>query len=49
MSDEYSRLLLALKAQGLIQDFCVDNKQENYYRITKKMTESILFKQFQTN
>lgn len=34
--DEYSRLLLALKAQGLIQDFCVDNKQENYYRITKR-------------
>ncbi|ORF27137.1 hypothetical protein BGI06_00735, partial [Snodgrassella alvi] len=34
--DEYSRLLLALKAQGLIQDFCVDNKQENYYQITKR-------------
>ena len=34
--DEYSRLLLALKAQGLIQDFYVGNKQEKYYRITKR-------------
>ena len=34
--DEYSRLLSALKEQGLIQDFCVDNKQENYYQITKR-------------
>ena len=34
--EDYSRLLLALKEQGLIQDFCVDNKQEKYYRITKR-------------
>lgn len=34
--EDYSRLLLALKEQGLIQDFCVDNKQEKYYQITKR-------------